>query len=76
MPYSIRADTPEEARTEIVKWLNNIASNHRIAAARAVRVRYRVEQTTLAAAHEGAARFIENITIEGSNGIISNSGTR
>lgn len=64
MPYLIKANSPEEARTEIVKWLNNMASNHRIAAARAVRVRWRDEQLLLAAAHEGAARFIENITIQ------------
>ncbi len=60
----IQADTPEETKNQIVKWLKMNASNHRIAAIKASRVAARIENTHLAAAYQGAAEFLERVKIE------------
>ncbi len=62
--YIIQADTPQETKDEIVKWLKMNASNHRIAAAKSSRVAVKVENTTLAAAYQGAADFLAQVKIE------------
>ncbi len=58
------ASTPEETKDEIVKWLKINASNYRITAAKASRIATKVENTTLAAAYQAAADFLENVKIE------------
>lgn len=61
--YYIDTTTPEEALTEIVKWLKSQASNHRVKASRAVKVSSRKEETTMGTAYQDAADFLERIEI-------------
>lgn len=65
MTYSIKANTPEQVRAEIVRWLNTMASHNRIDAAKAKRVEIFKQKAYEAAAYEAAAQFIEKIIIEG-----------
>lgn len=58
------ATTSEQVRNEIVKFLKGLASNHRIAAAKASRVATRIEQTTMGAALQGAADMIERAELK------------
>ena len=61
----IQANTPEETKHEIIKWLQMNASNHRIAASKSSRVAIKVENTTLAAAYQGAVDFLKMVQFEG-----------
>lgn len=65
MTYIIKADTPEQVKAEIVKWLNSMASHNRIDAGKANRVQTFKHLAVQAATYEAAAQFIENIVIEG-----------
>lgn len=75
MTYSIRANSPAEMREQIVKWLNQNASNHRIAAAKVSGMHKKEIELARASTYEGAAKFIENVAIVGNNGPFHNSGS-
>lgn len=62
--FAIKADTPEEMRDQIVKWLKHNASNHRIAAANARLAGTRSHETSMAMAYQGAAEFLEKMAVE------------
>lgn len=61
--YTLRADTPNQAKDEIVKWLLQQASNHRIRASSAVLVRTRKEETSIATAYQAAGDFLAGVEI-------------
>jgi hypothetical protein len=63
MTYSITANTPEQMRDEIVKWLKMNASIHRIAAGNTRLVAKRHEETTMGIAYQNAADFLERCEI-------------
>ena len=65
MTYTIHADTPEEARTEIVRWLNMCASTHRIAANKATLITSKRMSIASAITYQTAADFVEKMKIEG-----------
>lgn len=62
--FVIKASTPEATRNEIIKWLNQQASNHRIAAAKIAGMHKRELEKTRATTYEGAAKFLEGCTVE------------
>lgn len=62
--FAIKADTPEEMRDQIVKWLKKQASNHRIASANARLAGTRQEERAMATAYQGAAEFLEKMEVE------------
>lgn len=62
MSFVIQANTPDETREAIVKWLNLMASNHRIAAAK--RMHKRDIETARATTYQAAADFWGNVKIE------------
>lgn len=62
--FVIKASTPEAMRNEIVKWLNQQASNHRIAAAKTAGINKKMIELARATTYEGAAKFLENCTVE------------
>lgn len=62
--YAIAANTPEELKSAIVKWLKTNASNHRIRASQAVRITVRNHEMAMGCAYQDAADFIENCKIE------------
>jgi hypothetical protein len=51
-------------REQIVKWLNQNASNHRIAAAKINTMHKKEIELARASTYEGAANFIERIDIQ------------
>lgn len=62
--FVIKASTPEAMRDQIVKWLNQQASNHRIAHSKLTGLHKREVELTRANTYEGAAKFLEGCTIE------------
>lgn len=62
--FVIKASTPEAMRDEIVKWLNQQASNHRIASCKMASVRKKEIELARAGAYEGAATFLKGCTVE------------
>lgn len=62
--FVIKASTPEAMRDEIVKWLNQQASNHRIASCKMASVRKKDIELARATTYEGAAKFLENCNVE------------
>lgn len=65
MTYIIKANTPDRAKAEIVKWLNGMASNRRVDASKTSKVAIFKQHAHEAAAYEAAAAFIEKIVIQG-----------
>lgn len=63
--FTIQADTPEETRAHIVKWLRDQAINHGVGSRIAERKRVSLEHKCKADAYTAAADFIELIKIEG-----------
>lgn len=64
MSYHIKADTPEEVRAEIVKWLNYNAGVNRNRA-RNIRGKIKSEKAfAVAETYELAAKFINDIYIQ------------
>ncbi len=63
--FVIKADTPEEARAAIVKWLNYNATCKRANARIARTKTYAKEQNAAADTYDGAAKFIADMKIEG-----------
>lgn len=64
MMFVIKADTPEAMRNEIVKWLNLMASNHRIAAAKINSVKRKMIELARATTYQAAADFLRMATVE------------
>jgi hypothetical protein len=62
--YIIKASNPAETQEQIVKLLNQYASNHRIAAAKINGMHKKELELARASTYEGAAKFIENIIIQ------------
>lgn len=62
--FVIKALTPEAMRDEIVKWLNQQASNHRVASRIASRKTMQNSEASVAASYEEAARFLAGCVIE------------
>lgn len=62
--YSIKADTPEETRAQIVEWLRDQSVNHSIGGRMADRKKVSAEHKAKADAYTSAADFIELIKIE------------
>ena len=62
--FTIKANSPEEVRTQIVKLLNQNASNHRIAASKISGMHKKEIELARASTYEGAAKFIDNISIQ------------
>lgn len=65
--FVIKASTPEAMRSEIVKWLKQQASNHRIASCKMASMRKKDIELAIAATYEDAAKFLENCTVENSS---------
>lgn len=65
--FVIKASTPEAMRDEIVKWLNQQASNQRVAASIAKRVNVTLRHNIAAQTYGDAAKFLENCTVEDSS---------
>lgn len=62
--FVIQASTPDAMRDEIVKWLNQQASNHRIASCKMASIHKKDIELARATTYEGAAKFLENCTID------------
>jgi hypothetical protein len=62
--FVIQANTPDETRDAIVKWLNLMASNHRIATAKLAGMHKRDIETARATTYQAAADFWGNVKIE------------
>ena len=62
--FTIKANSPEETRSHIVKWLRDQAINHSVGMRMAERARVRDEHRNKSAAYTSAADFIELIKIE------------
>ena len=60
---SIEADTPEETKREIVKWLEDQGLAHRRAARIATHKRVMAEETTKADAYRFAAEYVGKMAI-------------
>lgn len=65
--FVIKASTPEAMRNEIVKWLNQQASNHRVDANIAKRINMTLRHNITAQAYTDAAVFLKNCTVEDSS---------
>lgn len=65
--YILIASTPEEVQEQIVKLLKINASNHRIAAIKIKGMHKKEIELAIASTYEGAAKFIENISIQPNN---------
>lgn len=57
--FQFKANTPEELKSAIVKWLKDCSIHHRSLSRNAVRVAIRVEELILANAYEDIGNFIE-----------------
>lgn len=64
MSYFIKASTPEAMRDEIVKWLNQQASNHRIASCKMASMHKKDIELARAITYQVAANFLANCTVE------------
>lgn len=62
--FVIKASTPEAMRDQIVKWLNQQASNHRIAASKINGIHKREVELAKAGTYEAAAKFLDGCTVE------------
>lgn len=62
--YTIKANTPEAAKAQIVEWLNYNASVHSSKARLASRKKVMAEEQIKASAYSDAAKFLETITIQ------------
>lgn len=62
--FIIKATTPEVMRDEIVKWLNQQASNHSVAARIASRKGTQHTELAKSQAYKDAAKFLEGCTVE------------
>lgn len=62
--FVIKASTPEAMRDEIVKWLNDQASIHSIAARIASRKGTQHTELAKSQAYGDAAKFLKNCTVE------------
>lgn len=60
----VKADTPEEMRAAIVKWLNFSANNKRTNARIARTKTFANEQNKAADTYDGAANYIADMKIE------------
>lgn len=65
--FVIKASTPEAMRNEIVKWLNQQASNCRIAASKIRTVNAKAIELARATTYQGAADFLKGCTVEDSS---------
>lgn len=62
--FIIKADTPEDTKAQIVKWLRDQAINHSVGSRLAERKKVAHDHKTKADAYTSAADFIELIKIE------------
>lgn len=62
--FIIKANSPEEVRTEIVKLLNLDASYHRIAASKIDGKHKKEMELAKASTYESLAKFIDNLSIQ------------
>lgn len=63
--FSLKADTPEACKKEIVDWLKRQSAIHGVNARTATRVKTRVVESAKSTAYFDAAGFIDGMTIEG-----------
>lgn len=62
--FTIKANTPKETKTLIVKWLRDQAINHSVGSRIAEHKKVQAEHKAKSAAYTSAADFIELINIE------------
>lgn len=65
--FVITVSTPEAMRDEIVKWLNQQASSHRIASVKMASVRKKDIELARATTYQEAADFLKGCTVEDSS---------
>lgn len=62
--FVFKADTPDELKIEIIKWLMDNSHNHMLAASIANRKTFKKEQIIIANVYQDTANFMQRCKIE------------